>query len=160
MGQSGRRTGRLQENDGRPVRYFATSRLTGIFDIDSGLYKNFKMPYSERHVLQFRWETYNLTNSVQFNSVSVSLTSSSTFGLLSGQRVDPRQMQFAMRYDELLNCATGYWDATGDRSSGRSPFSARIKVHTHDRVRRSSEIPELFCCPRSSRRPKLVVGAR
>jgi hypothetical protein len=56
------------------------------------------MPYSEKHVLQFRWETYNLTNSVQFNSVSTSLTSSSTFGLLSGQRVDPRQMQFAMRY--------------------------------------------------------------
>jgi Carboxypeptidase regulatory-like domain len=75
-----------------------SSRLTGIFDIDSGLYKNFKMPYSEKHVLQFRWETYNLTNSVQFSSVSVSLTSSSTFGLLSGQRVDPRQMQFAMRY--------------------------------------------------------------
>jgi hypothetical protein len=75
-----------------------STRLTGIFDIDSGLYKNFKMPYSEKHVLQFRWETYNLTNSVQFNSVSTSLTSSSTFGLLSGQRVDPRQMQFAMRY--------------------------------------------------------------
>jgi hypothetical protein len=75
-----------------------TSRLTGIFDIDSGLYKNFKMPYSEKHQLQFRWETYNLTNSVQFSNVSVSLTSSSTFGLLSGQRVDPRQMQFAMRY--------------------------------------------------------------
>jgi hypothetical protein len=75
-----------------------TTRLTGIFDIDSGLYKNFKMPYSEKHLLQFRWETYNLTNSVQFNSVSDSLTSSSTFGLLSGQRVDPRQMQFAMRY--------------------------------------------------------------
>jgi hypothetical protein len=75
-----------------------TSRLTGIFDIDSGLYKNFKMPYSEKHVLQFRWETYNVTNSVQFQNVSVTLTSTSTFGLLSGQRVDPRQMQFALRY--------------------------------------------------------------
>ena len=56
------------------------------------------MPYSDKHTLQFRWESYNLTNSVQFSSVSASLTSTSTFGLLSGQRVDPRQMQFALRY--------------------------------------------------------------
>jgi hypothetical protein len=75
-----------------------TLRLTGLFDIDSGLYKNFTMPYSDKHTLQFRWESYNLTNSVQFSSVSASLTSTSTFGLLSGQRVDPRQMQFALRY--------------------------------------------------------------
>jgi hypothetical protein len=75
-----------------------TLRLTGLFDLDSGLYKNFKMPYSERHVLQFRWESFNVTNTHMFSSVSASLTSTSTFGLLSGQRVDPRQMQFAMRY--------------------------------------------------------------
>lgn len=75
-----------------------TLRLSGIFSIDLGVYKNFTMPYSEKHKVQFRWETFNLTNSVQFSNVSASLTSTTTFGLLSGQRVDPRQMQFALRY--------------------------------------------------------------
>ena len=34
-------------------------RGPGFFNIDSGLYKVFKMPYSEHHQIQLRWETYN-----------------------------------------------------------------------------------------------------
>jgi hypothetical protein len=75
-------------------------RGQGYFDIDSGLYKNFTMPWSERQKLQFRWESYNLTNTVRFdpNSANLSLTSTGKWGQLTGTLGDPRQMQFALRY--------------------------------------------------------------
>src|SRR5262249_41905122 len=52
-------------------------RGDGFFDIDTGLYKNFGMPWSEKQKLQFRWEAYNVTNTVRFdpNSANLSLTS-------------------------------------------------------------------------------------
>ena len=80
-------------------------RGSGFFDIDSGVYKVFTMPYSEHHKLQFRWESYNLTNSVRFDPTSGTTPglvgntlSSSSFGKLSAQLGTPRQMQFALRY--------------------------------------------------------------
>jgi hypothetical protein len=81
-------------------------RGQGLFNIDSGVYKVFTMPWSEKQKLQFRWESYNLTNSVRFdpasgagsgNSASSTLSSSS-FGKLTTQLGTPRQMQFALRY--------------------------------------------------------------
>ena len=61
-----------------------TLRGDGFFDIDSALSKSFSMPWSEKQKLSFRWEAYNVTNSVRFdpNSASVSLTTTSTFGRL------------------------------------------------------------------------------
>jgi hypothetical protein len=79
-----------------------TLRGAGFFDIDSGLSKSFTMPYNESHHLQFRWETFNLTNSVRFDpsiGASLSLTARSAFGNLTRQLGAPRQMQFALRYD-------------------------------------------------------------
>lgn len=75
-------------------------RGQGYFDIDTGLYKNFTMPWSEQQKLQFRWEAYNVTNTVRFdpNSANLSLTSTAKFGQLTGTLGDPRQMQFALRY--------------------------------------------------------------
>jgi hypothetical protein len=75
-------------------------RGDGFFNIDSGVYKNFMMPWSERQRLQFRWESYNLTNSVRFDptSANLSLTSTAKFGQLTQQLGTPRQMQFAMRF--------------------------------------------------------------
>jgi hypothetical protein len=75
-------------------------RGSGFFNIDSGLYKNFSMPWSEKQKLQFRWESYNVTNSVRFDpaSASLSLTSTANFGKLTRQLGTPRQMQFALRY--------------------------------------------------------------
>ncbi len=76
-------------------------RGAGLFNIDSGVYKNFTMPYNEHHKLQFRWEAYNLTNSVRFdpqNGISFNLLSSASFGRLSRTLTQPRQMQFALRY--------------------------------------------------------------
>jgi hypothetical protein len=80
-------------------------RGQGLFNIDSGVYKNFTMPWSEHQRLQFRWETYNITNSVQFdpgsssgNAASANTLSSSNFGRLTSQLGSPRQMQFALRF--------------------------------------------------------------
>jgi hypothetical protein len=79
-------------------------RGQGLFDIDSGLYKNFTMPWSEKQKLSFRWETYNLTNTVRFDPGSSSgnsgssTISSSSFGKLSSTLGNSRQMQFALRF--------------------------------------------------------------
>ncbi len=82
-------------------------RGQGLFDIDSGVYKNFTMPWNENHKLQFRWESYNLTNSVRFdptsggssgNAGSANTLSASSFGKLDTSLVGPRQMQFALRF--------------------------------------------------------------
>jgi hypothetical protein len=75
-------------------------RGDGFFNIDTGLYKSFKMPYNENHKIQFRWEAYNVTNTIKFDptSANLSLTSTSKFGQLTGQLGQPRVMEFALRY--------------------------------------------------------------
>jgi len=77
-----------------------TIRGNGIFNIDTGVSKTFTMPWSEKQKIQIRWETFNLTNTVEFdpNNSNTSLTSPSTFGQLLGQFGSPRQMQFAGRF--------------------------------------------------------------
>jgi hypothetical protein len=74
-------------------------RTWGDWNIDSVVSKSFKMPYKETHQVTIRWESFNLTNSVIFSSPSFSMTSTSTLGRISGQRNDPRRMQFGIRYD-------------------------------------------------------------
>ncbi|HYL78614.1 MAG TPA: carboxypeptidase regulatory-like domain-containing protein [Bryobacteraceae bacterium] len=82
-------------------------RGAGFFDIDTGVYKRFSMPYNENHKLVIRWESYNLTNSVRFDPASgagsgnssSSTQSATSFGKLSTLLVQPRQMQFALRYE-------------------------------------------------------------
>jgi hypothetical protein len=49
------------------------------------------------HDLQFRWESFNLTNTARFTSLSLALSNSGTFGKYSSTSA-PRQMQFALRY--------------------------------------------------------------
>jgi hypothetical protein len=73
-------------------------RGPGLFNIDSGLYKTFTMPYKESHKLQVRWESFNLLNTVRFSGASLTDNSSTTFGRFSSTLTSPRQMQFAMRY--------------------------------------------------------------
>ncbi len=73
-------------------------RGPGLFNIDSGVYKNFSMPYNENHKLQIRWESFNMTNSVRFNGPSLTDNAATTFGRFTGTLTAPRQMQFAMRY--------------------------------------------------------------
>jgi len=76
-------------------------RGDGIFNIDMGLDKRWKMPFNENHSLQFRWEVFNVTNSVRFDvqSINTSIQNSSTFGDYTQELSVPRVMQFALRYE-------------------------------------------------------------
>ena len=76
-----------------------TIRINGNFDIDTGLFKEFKMPYKEGHTVQIRWESFNVTNSAIMSCGNqLALDSTGTWGQCTGQKNSPRQMQFALRY--------------------------------------------------------------
>ncbi len=77
-------------------------RGDGFFTLDLGLSKSWRMPYKEGHRLQFRWEVFNVTNSVSFDPGSLKgadLDSRNTFGKYSGTLSSPRVMQFGLRYE-------------------------------------------------------------
>lgn len=76
-----------------------TIRIDGAFNINLNVAKRFYMPWSEGHTLQFRWETFNLTNAVRFGIPSITLGSAATFGKYQTQSNDARQMQFGLRYE-------------------------------------------------------------
>ncbi len=75
-------------------------RGPGFFGIDLGLGKSWKI--TESQALQFRWEVFNVTNSVRFDVGSMSFNngaiSSSSFGNYLSTLTSPRLMQFALRY--------------------------------------------------------------
>jgi len=73
-------------------------RINGNRSIDTGLFKEFKMPYKEGHTVQLRWESFNATNSAIMSCSLGSMDSTGTWGQCTGQRTSPRQMQFALRY--------------------------------------------------------------
>ena len=85
-------------------------RGDGYFDIDTGLDKTFQL--AEYGTLKFAWETYNVTNTVRFDPAAIgSGLTSGTLGIASpitntvgipinpGVLVEPRRMQFSLRYD-------------------------------------------------------------
>jgi hypothetical protein len=82
-------------------------RGPGFFGVDLGLAKRWTMPWSEKQSLQFRWEVFNVTNSVRFdvqsangyNGGSLANGNSGTFGNFSGTLTNPRIVQFALRYE-------------------------------------------------------------
>ncbi len=76
-------------------------RGDGLFNIDMSLAKQWRMPYADGHRLQFRWEVFNVTNSVRFdvNSLSMNLGDVGTFGKYSQTLTQPRVMQFVLRYE-------------------------------------------------------------
>jgi hypothetical protein len=82
-------------------------RGPGFFGVDLGLAKRWKMPWSEKQSLQFRWEVFNVTNSVRFDVQSASASTggglengnSTNFGNFSGTLTNPRIMQLALRYE-------------------------------------------------------------
>jgi hypothetical protein len=78
-------------------------RGDGYFSTDLGLSKRWIMPWGNEHQsLQFRWEVFNVTNSVRFDAQSIN-SSIDTFGSSFGQytrlATNPRVMQFALRYE-------------------------------------------------------------
>lgn len=76
-------------------------RGDGVFQWDTNLAKSFTMPWNENHRLQFRWEAYNILNTVRFDvyTMSMNLSTASTFGNYQSTLTEPRIMQFGLRYD-------------------------------------------------------------
>jgi hypothetical protein len=75
----------------------AVVRLAGLFVTDMTLSKAFPLPW-EGQKIQLRAEAFNVFNSVNFTSPSLALTAPTTFGEYQGV-LDPRVMQFAIRYE-------------------------------------------------------------
>lgn len=86
-------------------------RLPGYIGIDMGLAKTWTMPWSESHKLQFRWDSFNITNTQRLGTLLASReglglnqdphlgTPPPVFGNFSGIQGTPRIMQFALRYE-------------------------------------------------------------
>ncbi|MBK9314104.1 MAG: TonB-dependent receptor [Acidobacteria bacterium] len=86
-------------------------RLPGYIGIDMGLAKTWAMPWSESHKLQFRWDSFNITNTQRLGTLLATRdglgldidpqlgTPPSVFGNFSGIQGTPRIMQFALRYE-------------------------------------------------------------
>ena len=83
-------------------------RYPGYVNLDFGLAKTWKMPYKEGHELQFRWDTFNVTNTQRFTSLSGKsawsidaydpTTIQPGFGDFGSIQGSPRVMQFSLRY--------------------------------------------------------------
>lgn len=68
----------------------------GYEDFDFSLARTFKIPFGDLQALQFRAESFNLLNRVNFLNPNASVASSS-FGTISSAN-DPRILQFALKY--------------------------------------------------------------
>ena len=69
----------------------------GVENFDMSIDKNFKMPYSEHHQIQFRLDAFNAFNRTDFNT-PVNDWKSSTGGKITSSALSPRQLQLGARY--------------------------------------------------------------
>lgn len=67
----------------------------GVFQINSGVFKEFHV--SETKYVQFRWETYNLTNRVNLSNPDTNLSDTGLFGTITGAGPS-RNMQFGLKF--------------------------------------------------------------
>jgi hypothetical protein len=82
----------------------------GIFALDFDAHKEFTMPYSEHHKLQFRFEAFNVLNHPVWSNPNgnilagaafpgqPSTNSHQAFGIITGTTVNMRQVQLALKY--------------------------------------------------------------
>jgi len=77
-----------------------TLRGPRFFTIDLGVHKKFRLPW-EGHRIEVRWETFNLTNTPNFNGFSLTLDNKDAFGRFTSTTGDTsrRVMQFSIGYD-------------------------------------------------------------
>ena len=68
-----------------------------FFTLDFSAHKEFKMPYLEQHVVQFRFEAFNVLNHPVWGAPNSNIQSSG-FGTVTGTAVAMRQLQFALKY--------------------------------------------------------------
>jgi hypothetical protein len=69
-------------------------RGPGTDNFDISLFKNIRI--LERYQLQFRAESFNAFNRVQFGNPNTNINSSA-FGVISSQQNSPRNIQVALR---------------------------------------------------------------
>ncbi len=69
-------------------------RSAGTRDLDLSIFRTF--PIRDALALNFRAESFNLTNTVNFNAPNATLNSNN-FGLVTSSRNNPRQIQFALK---------------------------------------------------------------
>jgi Carboxypeptidase regulatory-like domain len=74
-----------------------TLRGPSFWNLDTAVLKNFKLPWSETHELQFRWESFNAFNHHAFGLPNANIASPQ-FGQITTSATTPREMQFALRY--------------------------------------------------------------
>lgn len=73
-----------------------TEKAPGFFNVDVSLGKRFSI--TEKHNLDFRAEFFNLANMTMFSPPSRDISAPGTFGLISGQANNPRNIQFGLKY--------------------------------------------------------------
>jgi len=76
-----------------------TFRSEGFWKLDTVVMKKFKMPWAESHLLTFRAEAYNLTNTNFFAPPALDISDPVNFGRITASQSNPRVLQFALRYD-------------------------------------------------------------
>jgi hypothetical protein len=88
-----------------------TMNSPGIVAWDFSTFKNFTMPFSEKHVLQFRFEGFNIMNhpvwgnpntnlaSAVFAAGSLAPVSQGNFATITGTRTNMRNLQFGLKYN-------------------------------------------------------------
>ena len=69
----------------------------GIFALDFDAHKEFHMPYNEQHLLQFRFEAFNVMNHPVWSNPNGNILSSG-FGSINGTAIAMRQIQLALKY--------------------------------------------------------------
>jgi hypothetical protein len=67
------------------------------FALDFDAHKEFFMPYSDRHVLQFRFEGFNILNHPVWGAPNGNILSSG-FGTITSTAINMRQIQLALKY--------------------------------------------------------------
>lgn len=73
-------------------------RTSSFWNLDMGLSKKFKAPWSESHKFSVRVDAFNATNTNSFNAPNLSYNTT-TFGRITSSLSTPRELQFALRYD-------------------------------------------------------------
>jgi hypothetical protein len=82
----------------------------GIWNLDAEVHKQFRMPYREGHVLQFRIETFNTFNHANWGMPSLNVLNGAAFpgqpgtnahqnfGVVGSTQVGMRQLQLGLKY--------------------------------------------------------------
>ena len=80
---------------GNTGRTLPNVRAPGVRNLDTSLFKNFR--FAERFTVQFRAESFNALNQVQFGEPGQNFNDAANFGKIRTQTNSPRQLQFALK---------------------------------------------------------------